>query len=255
MYVRLAFAVAAHLEPEILIVDEVLAVGDAAFQKKCLGKMEDVAEKEGRTVLFVSHNMNMVAALCSRGCLLSHGKLLSQGTSQEVVNQYIESTISISSESLEHRKDRQGDGTARFISIQISSDSKDDTIFCDSKLEITIEYVSPEILKNTTFAIGIFDISNVEIYFLDSDSTQDLPNIMPSKGRIKCYIDPINLTPGKCYINVALVKGGLLEGGAMIDYVQNAISFNVEPKLFYKSGKLPPRSWSMCLIKHKWTLA
>ena len=73
MYVRLAFAVAAHLEPEILVVDEVLAVGDAAFQKKCLGKMGDVAEKEGRTVLFVSHNMVLVSSLCNRGLLLSNG--------------------------------------------------------------------------------------------------------------------------------------------------------------------------------------
>jgi len=255
MYVRLAFAVAAHLEPEILIVDEVLAVGDAAFQKKCLGKMEDVAEKEGRTVLFVSHNMSVVSSLCKKGCLLYQGELIKQGSIQTVIDQYIDSTSLISSESLEFRKDRQGDGSARFTSIQINSDSEGGTIFCDSKLEITIEYNSSTNLKNATFAVGIFDISNVEIYFLDSDSTRDLPEALPSKGIIKCYVDPINITPGKCYVNIALVKGGLIEGGTMIDYIQNAASFNVEEKSFYKSGKLPPRSWSMCLIKHKWSLS
>jgi homopolymeric O-antigen transport system ATP-binding protein len=88
MYVRLAFAVAAHLEPEILIVDEVLAVGDAEFQKKCLGKMEDVAREHGRTVLFVSHNMAAVQALCGNGLLLERGQLLRVGPIESVVNEY-----------------------------------------------------------------------------------------------------------------------------------------------------------------------
>jgi lipopolysaccharide transport system ATP-binding protein len=88
MYLRLAFAVAAHLEPEILVVDEVLAVGDMAFQKKCLGKMEDVA-REGRTVLFVSHNMSAVTGLCSRGILLEQGRIVHTGTASEVVSEYL----------------------------------------------------------------------------------------------------------------------------------------------------------------------
>jgi len=88
MYVRLAFAVAAHLEPEILVVDEVLAVGDAAFQKKCLGKMGDVAEREGRTVLFVSHNMPTITSLCQNAILLEHGKIVQKGIASLVVNQY-----------------------------------------------------------------------------------------------------------------------------------------------------------------------
>src|ERR1035441_766765 len=91
MYVRLAFAVAAHLEPEILIVDEVLAVGDAEFQKKCLGKMKDVSTKEGRTVLFVSHNLTAVKALCKTGLLLQKGQLLRRGSSQEVLDSYLSS--------------------------------------------------------------------------------------------------------------------------------------------------------------------
>jgi lipopolysaccharide transport system ATP-binding protein len=92
MYVRLAFAVAAHLEPEILVVDEVLAVGDACFQRKCLGKMEDVADKEGRTVLFVSHNMTAVSSLCSSAKLLSNGRLVQEGLPAEVVNTYLDLT-------------------------------------------------------------------------------------------------------------------------------------------------------------------
>lgn len=93
MYVRLAFAVAAHLEPEILIVDEVLAVGDAQFQKKCLGKMEDVSAKEGRTVLFVSHNMGAIRKLCNRALLLDHGKIEHAGSTDAVINYYHETSI------------------------------------------------------------------------------------------------------------------------------------------------------------------
>jgi lipopolysaccharide transport system ATP-binding protein len=89
MYVRLAFAVAAHLEPEILLVDEVLAVGDAQFQKKCLGKMEDVSSKEGRTILFVSHNMGSISRLCQRALLLKSGSIISDGHSEEVINAYL----------------------------------------------------------------------------------------------------------------------------------------------------------------------
>src|SRR5436309_1044633 len=93
MYVRLAFAVAAHLEPEILVVDEVLAVGDAAFQKKCLGKMGDVASQEGRTILFVSHNMAAVQHLCSRAILLHRGQLCRVDATEKVVGEYLKSTF------------------------------------------------------------------------------------------------------------------------------------------------------------------
>jgi lipopolysaccharide transport system ATP-binding protein len=91
MYVRLAFAVAAHLEPEILIVDEVLAVGDAQFQKKCLGKMEEVSKNEGRTVLFVSHNMGVVSQLCQKAIMMKNGKILTQGNTADVIQSYITS--------------------------------------------------------------------------------------------------------------------------------------------------------------------
>ncbi|HWE38571.1 MAG TPA: ABC transporter ATP-binding protein, partial [Isosphaeraceae bacterium] len=91
MYVRLAFAVAAHLEPEVLIVDEVLAVGDYAFQKKCLGKMQDVAAGDGRTILFVSHNMGAMAQLCQRGILLEHGSVSADGPIRDVIDRYLQS--------------------------------------------------------------------------------------------------------------------------------------------------------------------
>jgi len=105
MYMRLAFSIAAHLEPEILIVDEVLAVGDAAFQRKCLGKMENVA-REGRTVLFVSHNMPAILSLCGRAILLDMGRLVNQGSPASIVQHYLDDVMSSSVTPLEQRMDR-----------------------------------------------------------------------------------------------------------------------------------------------------
>jgi lipopolysaccharide transport system ATP-binding protein len=97
MYVRLAFAVAAHLEPEILVVDEVLAVGDAEFQKKCLGKMKDVSVNEGRTVLFVSHNLQSISALCSRVVYMKNGTLKADGQPDKIIKEYFDDTLMVNS--------------------------------------------------------------------------------------------------------------------------------------------------------------
>jgi len=123
MYVRLAFAVAAHLEPEILIVDEVLAVGDAAFQKKCLGKMEDVAEKEGRTVLFVSHNMSAVTRLCNTALWLDTGKIKIDGDIYEVSGKYLQSDLGTSAERhWTNPKNAPGDSVARLKAVRVISE-------------------------------------------------------------------------------------------------------------------------------------
>jgi len=114
MKVRLAFAVAAHLEPEILIVDEVLAVGDAAFQKKAIGKMQEVSHGSGRTVLFVSHNMGAVSRLCTKGLVLNQGRNFFEGSAEEAVQQYAQINIDESKADISQRTDRQGLGDYRF---------------------------------------------------------------------------------------------------------------------------------------------
>ena len=118
MYVRLGFSVAAHLEPDILVVDEVLAVGDAGFQKKCLGKMEDVA-KGGRTVVFVSHNMAAMQGLCSKCCLLKGGQLIAEGPPGTVIEQYMAGAASVEAAQLGQRQDRQGTGEIRIEEVTI----------------------------------------------------------------------------------------------------------------------------------------
>lgn len=120
MYLRLAFAVAAHLEPEILIVDEVLAVGDANFQRKCIGKMADVA-REGRTVIFVSHNMAAVQSLCSTATLLSGGTIIAHGSVNTVIADYLRSVEEVATQSLRERRDRRGRGEFRLTAIAVST--------------------------------------------------------------------------------------------------------------------------------------
>ena len=122
MYVRLAFAVAAHLEPEILVVDEVLAVGDAKFQQKCLGKMEDIATQEGRTILFVSHNMGAIKALCKTGMVLSGGQIIGSGDTESVISTYFAATethLAGSGERVWHGHDRPGKGEFRLLKVAL----------------------------------------------------------------------------------------------------------------------------------------
>src|SRR6266496_2774252 len=123
MYVRLAFAVAAHLEPEILVVDEVLAVGDAEFQKKCLGKMAQVSRGEGRTVLFVSHNLAAIEALCSSGILLAEGRLVTRGDTKAMVRTYLHRLSQPDQSPLEARRDREGSGVLRFVSVELADEN------------------------------------------------------------------------------------------------------------------------------------
>jgi lipopolysaccharide transport system ATP-binding protein len=121
MYVRLAFAVAAHLEPEILVIDEVLAVGDAEFQKKCLGKMKDVATG-GRTVLFVSHNMGAIADLCDRVVILKHGQVYKIGSTEDMINEYISHTLHVNlkdSKTLQDTTLRRGSGELRMVDVKL----------------------------------------------------------------------------------------------------------------------------------------
>ena len=121
MYVRLAFSVAAHLNPEIMVVDEVLSVGDAEFQKKCIGKMQDISSDSGRTILFVSHNLRAVQLLCNKGLLLDHGKMLYFGEVGEAAAKYIESREAFTKMPLAERTDRQGSGLLRFVSCVVKN--------------------------------------------------------------------------------------------------------------------------------------
>jgi lipopolysaccharide transport system ATP-binding protein len=170
MYVRLAFAVAAHLEPEILIIDEVLAVGDAEFQKKALGKMKDVSGKEGRTVLFVSHNMAAVKNLCSRGIFLSDGLLAASGTIHHVTEKYLEKSIF---EKTIFEKDYSSNNTNDNIilkSVEIIATNSDEIININTPFVIKIEFDNLNFKDSLNCNIKIENISGVHIFSVVTDS-------------------------------------------------------------------------------------
>ncbi len=171
MYVRLAFAVAAHLESEILIVDEVLAVGDSDFQKKCLGKMNDVSSNGGRTVLFVSHNIAAVKQICRSGIYLQNGSLLKQGPIQDVVKEYLINPVSISSQNdlIGDKQSRRGGGEARFTGIIINNNSTH--LSPDEEVKMNLEI---EINKNIS-----------DIYFSVLVKSPDTNEFITSSGMIK----------------------------------------------------------------------
>ncbi len=253
MYVRLAFAVAAHLEPEILIVDEVLAVGDAAFQKKCLGKMSQVSNREGRTVLFVSHNMSTVSALCSRAYLLEQGKLATQGPTATVISQYLRSVydLMVSEQvSLAHRQDRLGDGSARITAVSIRDADGQAGICVTSRLQVTIAYRSEQPIQRPQFSATIYDYAkNVGMISLHSETAGGLPDVLPPVGTVTCITEPLYLTPGRCHVNLALLKAG-----ARADYIQYAAYFDIEGSDIYGTGKLPERDWVFSLRHQTWSV-
>ena len=166
MYVRLAFAVAAHLEPEILIVDEVLAVGDTAFQEKCTGKMQEVTRSEGRTVLFVSHSMGTIQSLCARGLVFDAGKIVFDGKARDAISHYFSTTKpTASSESMEERE-RIGDGTARIRSLWFEDNrSNRETHFrMGEPMAVIFRVDFLARVLNPTFGVSIITDTGVLVY-------------------------------------------------------------------------------------------
>ncbi|MEX2529304.1 MAG: ABC transporter ATP-binding protein [Gemmatimonadota bacterium] len=246
MYTRLAFAVAAHLEPEILLVDEVLAVGDLAFQKKCLGKMQDVAQ-EGRTVLFVSHHMSMIRTLCPKTVWIDQGRLKALGETARVAYDYQEATVESGTVPLAERPDRTGDQSVRLRSLRIRPVEGGSVISITSRLRVEIEYESDRPLRQPRFYLDVCDVRGTGIYALDSDCTGSIPHMLPARGKVVCETDYMNVTPGRCYVNLAVFKGGMLS-----DRVDAAATFDVESANFYPTGVMHEREWTMGVIEQRW---
>jgi len=239
MYVRLAFAVAAHLEPEILIVDEVLAVGDAQFQKKCLGKMEDVG-KEGRTVIFVSHQMAAIQNLCQRAIWLNQGELVNDAQTQVVISKYLSTSANSSTISLEDRKDRKGDGKIRFISVQLQDEKREGVSFFYSgqNVRIILGYKNntQQTLSNLNIALGIDNQIGERITILSTEVRgSSLDEVQADVQSIVIELDKLPLTPGRYGFTIYSTVNGIIA-----DWISNAGFFEVEGGDFYGTGKLPP---------------
>ena len=248
MYVRLAFAVAAHLEPEILLVDEVLAVGDAAFQKKCLAKMGNIA-MEGRTVLFVSHNMAAVDALCGEACLLVDGMLNFRGSTNETITNYLREIRETTTINLGERQDRSGDGKLKLTTIRLE-DGKGvpvDTLISGQDACFVIDYEGTMPLKNVSISIGFYGLHGQFLLLCNNEMAGQPFDVLPQAGQLRCLIPKLPFATGAYNINLYCEVNGILA-----DWVQEAHQVSVVEGNYYGTGKGSPASHGGFLAPHRW---
>lgn len=245
MYVRLAFAVAAHLEPEILIVDEVLAVGDAAFQKKCLGKMENVA-KEGRTVLFVSHNMGAIEKLCNKCIWIDKGKVRKTGDTMDVIQKY----LSDSKRQFQFNKLNINNKGINIVSVSCINQSKNkcQAVKVGDEWSLSIEYETKHEMNSLKFGISIEDQMGKRI----SASYTGIEGIeigsVLGKGIALCKIPRMLLVPGTYQVSVAIANSS----GEIIEKVENAVLFDILGTDLTNSGNLVGKNYGIVWLDPSW---
>lgn len=204
MLVRLAFSVAAHLDPEILIVDEVLAVGDIGFQNKCLGKMRDVTKQESRTVVFVSHNMASVEALCGRAVLMSGGEVAFNGNVEQAIARYKASTEAVTDTVLSQREDREGNGKFRFLECYFTDfeDNKVTTAITGKSLFVHVIYEARTSLRNVNVAFNLYEYPGQVLINCNCVDAQGPVTIEKGSGELLCEIPLFPLRAGRYYGNL-----------------------------------------------------
>jgi lipopolysaccharide transport system ATP-binding protein len=255
MYVRLAFAVAAHLEPEIMLVDEVLAVGDAAFQKKCLGKMGDVA-REGRTVLFVSHNMAAIENLCTRGVVLNRGGVEFAGTQNDAIAHYLRS-LADQTTSIRERTDRKGSGDLRVVAIDMKDEQGRLLEFAQSgqTVDVCLHYEArPGVrLSGILASITIKTHFDAPVAMLHNRMTRNDFGVLPERGTFVCRIERLPL-PAATYGLGYSIMPNLGRDGSYIDTLADAFDLDVIAGDFYGSGEIPPISHGVSLMDGEWRM-
>jgi lipopolysaccharide transport system ATP-binding protein len=245
MYVRLAFAVAAHLEPEILVVDEVLAVGDAEFQKKCLGKMGAVTSG-GRTVLFVSHNMAAIQSLCNKAIVLSFGKIISNKPISLAINDYVASCKRQNSADLNNYTVQKKQGIFD-VWIQNINGEKISELLSGDAHEICISYKIEANNTQLRFALVFYNNRGEVLFCCDTHFSANSFESNASKGIAKCYINKSPLVNGDYYLN-ASIQSNLRQ----VDFVERACEFTVLGGDYYGTGKIPHSRYGSFLIDYSW---
>ena len=250
MYVRLAFAVAAHLEPEVLVVDEVLAVGDIAFQRKCLGKLGDVS-RQGRTVLLVSHNVVAVEHLCDRALLLDQGRLVMDGESGAVVREYLTRSASpAAAHDLALARMRRGSGEVRFGAIECLPLSGP-VMRSGDGLIVRLRYQCSTRVQRPNFSLAITTPEGVLLFAVrTSDLNLEIPEI-DGAGSIELEIARLSLMPRRYLVDVAV---GDDVNPHRYDHIIGAAELEIEPADVYGSGKLWGAAWSYVFFDCKWRL-
>jgi lipopolysaccharide transport system ATP-binding protein len=251
MYVRLAFAVAAHLEPEILIVDEVLAVGDAQFQKKCLGKMEDVAN-EGRTILFVSHTMSTVRRLCPTSILLKQGSIFDVGPSDRIIESYLQGVsgkdVDLSQENI---PERSGSGKLRITAAYLATPNgmRTKIPISGDPIDIVLEFNCKQNLPHLRFGLTIINHLDVCVTHCNMIVHDQTYNMQKSIGKVVCRIPKLPLPLGSYRIAASAHNES-----EILDLFPNVCVFDVEACGFFVSSNIPTSDYSTALVEHSWLL-
>jgi lipopolysaccharide transport system ATP-binding protein len=251
MYVRLAFAVAAHLDPEILVVDEVLAVGDAAFQKKCLNRMSEIS-REGKTLFFVSHNMAAVQNLCEKCVYLNRGRLVQYGDTSLVIPEYLKASMTAARTELRNREDRSGSGQMRFTGFRITGANGEEMVaaHCGSPVTFQVEIYAEKPVSGVTIAMGIDDSFGQRIAHCSNEATDQVFERVDAGTRtVNISFPHFPLKSGEYTFTLFATAGG-----DIADWVQDAGAFSVEAGDYYRSGKLPPEGQASVLVDHTFKL-
>lgn len=254
MMVRLGFAVAAHLDPEILVVDEVLAVGDAEFQKKAIGKMKDVSQGEGRTVLFVSHNMASIRALCSRGVLLENGSVGYLGSIDDTIDRYMSNNISTADIPIvQMPRDMKNSGKIKFSGVRFLNDNGDVIVpHCgrSTNVEVTFNVEDPG-FEGCGIAVGIMDSMGIPRISLPTYFTKDAFYLSPGEHKAVCKIKKLPLTQGTYRLSLwADIHN------ECADYIEGRIRLDVEDDDFFELGRTIAShlSGKVVLVDHEWQI-
>lgn len=254
MHTRLAFAVAAHLEPEILIVDEVLAVGDVAFQEKSLGKMGEVA-RGGRTVLFVSHNMSAIANLCTVAYQLEGGRVVASGDPSTVIKSYMSANRAPTT-GLRERRDRTGDGQLRFTAVGMLDDQGQPAgiVSTGQDVALALDYEAPPggaPLERVTVSVEVYGMLGDLLLYCQNEMAGTPFATLAPRGRLLCRFTRLPLVPGRYDVTIkADVRGGLA------DRIAHAGQIVVsEGGDFFGTRRLPPYNDRGVLVPQAWSSA
>ncbi len=256
MYVRLAFAVAAYLEPDILIVDEVLAVGDASFQQKCIGKMEDVS-KSGRTVLVVSHNLDTIESLCNSCVLLHHGKVDKSGPTRDVVDVYARRAESLTSVPLRQRTDRAGSGAVIVSDLQVldATGRPVQSVICGREVIFRLHYESmtAKTHRRCLAAVSVHGKRGEKIFLCATGLSSGRQLDLSGNGFIDFIVPELPLSGAIYHLEVYLASGE-----EILDGLADAMQLTVVNGDFYggASGRVTYPTWEGVgtLVKHSWRL-
>lgn len=252
MTMRLGFSVAAHLESDILLVDEVIAVGDGEFQKKCLQTMGELRDV-GRTVLFVSHNLAAVENLCSRAVWLDNGSFRGTGRPKEVIQKYMGTfgDMRAGEADLSNTCARRGSGEAQFVRIEFLTMERCQTpaIASGDSLVVRLHYKTQHRIENPRFSISIYtNLGTLVAHIHTYNSGFDIPSIGPDVGYVDVELPDLNLAPGCYYISLALSRMG-----SILDTVEHCATFDVHPSSRYGLNRGLKSGAIMCL-RCNWSL-